>query len=326
MPWATSAALGSRRPRRAGRAGRDRVARLVQGEHDQVGAQARRARAATWPGSRSAPARDDRHRRPAPASSRARSRRRPSRRSRDAASAAAKPTMPGTFSVPERWPASWPPPQISGGSRHGSRAISAPTPLGPLQLVGRERHRLGAARRRRRSGARRRPARRRRAAARPARRRDRGQLGDRLDHAGDVVRPHRAGEAVALPHQLGERVGVDHAVAVDRRPRDLEALPLELLRPARARPGARSRCTRAGPAAGREAEHRLVVGLGAARGEDDLARLGAEQLGHRPRGRPRAPRGPRGPSGAARTRCRTATDRNGSIASCASAHSGVVAA
>ena len=42
--------------------------------------------------------------------------------------------MPGTFSVPDRWPASWPPPQISGRSRPGSRAISAPTPFGPCTL------------------------------------------------------------------------------------------------------------------------------------------------------------------------------------------------
>ena len=51
-----------------------------------------------------------------------------------AASAAANPTAPATFSVPERRPPSWPPPQISGGMPAGSRASRQPTPFGPPSL------------------------------------------------------------------------------------------------------------------------------------------------------------------------------------------------
>ena len=49
--------------------------------------------------------------------------------------AAASPAMPGTFSVPERWRRSCPPPFSSGaGAKAGLRTIAAPTPFGPPNL------------------------------------------------------------------------------------------------------------------------------------------------------------------------------------------------
>src|SRR5262249_42246752 len=69
-----------------------------------------------------------------------RPRRRRSRRlssgnvSTESSAARARPTIPGTFSVPEPMPRSWPPPGSIGSSRtRGCRARtkSAPTPLGP---------------------------------------------------------------------------------------------------------------------------------------------------------------------------------------------------
>ena len=47
--------------------------------------------------------------------------------------AAPKPTIPGTFSVPDRSPRSCPPPKTSGARATRGRALtqSAPTPFGP---------------------------------------------------------------------------------------------------------------------------------------------------------------------------------------------------
>src|SRR5450756_45305 len=45
-----------------------------------------------------------------------------------------KPTIPGTFSVPERIPCSCPPPFMSGSSCNPLRTQRAPTPLGPCSL------------------------------------------------------------------------------------------------------------------------------------------------------------------------------------------------
>ncbi len=90
--------------------------------------------ASRWPGSRGAP---DETTVACPASavcSRSRRAARPSPAPRMAASAAANPTAPATFSVPERRPCSWPPPQTSGGMRAGVRTTRQPTPLGPPSL------------------------------------------------------------------------------------------------------------------------------------------------------------------------------------------------
>jgi len=49
-----------------------------------------------------------------------------------ARAAAPKPAIPATFSVPARWPFSWPPPLTSGrGIIRSDAATIAPTPLGP---------------------------------------------------------------------------------------------------------------------------------------------------------------------------------------------------
>ena len=146
-----------------------------------------------------------------------------------------------TFSVPERRPASWPPPQISGGSRPGSRASRHPTPFGPVQLVRRERPSCRRRRRRIERQATARPGRRRRAAARPRRHRS----------------PRPRGSAGSTPVTL-----FAHMTAASRSPgrtsarnaatsstprgstgaqADLEAPPLQLAARARARRGARPR-------------------------------------------------------------------------------------
>ena len=158
-----------------------------------------------WPGRRSASAETGVRPPPTRRSSRSRSARRRSLRPRAAASAAANPTTPATFSVPLREPPSWPPPQISGRSREGSRAISAPTPFGPVHLVRRQRHRLGA-------GGREVHRQRRRRLHRVGVQRhaplgaDRSQLRDRLHDARDVVRPHHRRHPVTRPHRPVERV------------------------------------------------------------------------------------------------------------------------
>ena len=49
-------------------------------------------------------------------------------------SAAAMPTMPATFTVPDRRPRSWPPPIVRGSSATPPRTTSTPTPFGPPNL------------------------------------------------------------------------------------------------------------------------------------------------------------------------------------------------
>ena len=58
------------------------------------------------------------------------------------AHAAPSPTMPGTFSVPDRRPRSWPPPTISGSSSVCLRTKIAPQPFGPVHLVTGERQQI----------------------------------------------------------------------------------------------------------------------------------------------------------------------------------------
>ena len=103
----------------AGRAGGDGVARAVEREHEQVGADARHQGEQMSRQPRRAGRDDASCGRRSAASSRARSAARSSAAARAAASAAANPTTPGTFSVPERRPCSWPPPHTSGGMRAG---------------------------------------------------------------------------------------------------------------------------------------------------------------------------------------------------------------
>ena len=55
-------------------------------------------------------------------------------RSLDSSQALPKPTMAGTFSVPERSPPSWPPPNICGLSTSSLSIISAAAPFGPYIL------------------------------------------------------------------------------------------------------------------------------------------------------------------------------------------------
>ena len=115
---------------------------------------------------------------------------------------------------------------------------------------------------------------------------DRADLGERLDNADLVVDRHDRDRDGALIDQRCERGEVDQAAVVDRRPGEHEALALEAL---------------AGFddafVLGRHADdlvalalvdvaleiggalERQVVRFGRARGEDDLARLGADQRG-----------------------------------------------
>ena len=154
----------------------------------------------------------------------------------------------------------------------------------------------------------------------------RRQALDRLHRAGDVVRPHHRREPVAGLDQALELLGVDDAVAVDRRPGDLEPAPLELAgRLAHGRMLDRAHDEPAGRRPG-EPEHGLVVGLGAARGEDDLARLGVRAAPPAARGPPRARRGRRARNVCGSDAFPNRSDRYGSIAARASGASGVVAA
>ena len=277
MPWATSTWLGSASPAGARRAGGDGVALAVEREHEQLGADARDLRQA---GDRAAA------RRPAETTSTPSGERRLepgaqlrrwSAAVRAAASAAAKPTQPGDVlgarAVAALLPAA---PDERRAAGRGRAATRQPTPFGPLQLVRRERHRLDAGADEARPGAMPRPGRRRSGTARPARRARPPPARSTGCTTPVTLFAHMAA-ASRSPGctSLRERARVDHPVAADRRPRHLEAAPLELERGlahggmldrAHDQPAQR-------PAA--EAEHGLVVGLGAARGEDDLARLGS---------------------------------------------------
>ncbi len=251
--------------------------------------------------------RDDRHvaakRRLQPGAQRAHDRRRPPG---SAASAAANPTTPGTFSVPERRPCSWPPPQTSGGMRAGRRARpGSRRPWGRPACA----PRAPATRRRgRRPTGKRRRGLHRVAVQRHAPLRGRRRPARSIGCTAPVTLFAHITAASRSPGRTSRAnsPAIDDAVAVDRRPRDLEAAPLELAaRLAHRRVLDRAHDQPPGRRAG-EAEHRLVVGLGAAGGEDDLARLGVQQAGERGRGPPRAPPAPRGRRRAAPTRCRTA--------------------
>ena len=97
----------------------------------------------TWPGNRVAPAQTTVTWSPSAASSRARRAARGSAAAMVASRAAANPTTPGTFSVPERSPCSCPPPHTSGRQARRCPHQQTADTLGPAQLVRRERDRLG---------------------------------------------------------------------------------------------------------------------------------------------------------------------------------------
>ena len=155
--------------------------------------------------------------------------------------------------------------------------------LGALELVGPERHEVGPERRRRRGRCRARPGPRRRGAARPCGPwTRRGDLGDRLDRADLVVGEHDRDQDRPVGERGLELVGIDPAVAVDRQLDDLEPELLEVAQRVTDRVVLDRRgddAVAAGLARPGGALEREVVGLGAARGEDDLARLGVQALG-----------------------------------------------
>ena len=106
-------------------------------------------------------------------------------------------------------------------------------------------------------------------------------LGERLDAADLVVREHDRDEDRLVGDRGVELVRVDAAVAVDRHLDDLEAEPLEVLE--RVADGVvldrrGHDPVAAGLARPRGALDREVVRLGAARREDDLARLRVQAL------------------------------------------------
>ena len=108
---------------------------------------------------------------------------------------------------------------------------------------------------------------------------DRGGLGDRLDHAGQVAGPDQAADEVAGPDRLVERAHGHAPVGVDRQRHDLAAAPLERLdRAADRRVLERRRDDAPGPVR-RTPEDRDVVGLRGPAGEDDVGVLDAERRG-----------------------------------------------
>ena len=271
----------------------------------RAGRRAAPSSAAGWPGSRSAP-RGPRRPPASPASRRSRSCRRPSpararRRQRggepdDAGDVLGARAQAGLLAAA---------PDQRRAAGAGSRATSAPTPFGPVQLVGRERH----------------------ASRRPAAAKEIGidaaawtastcsgtprYAAIAASSATGCTTPVTLFAHIAQATRSSARTSsanaarIDHAVRVDRSPSDLEALARELLR-RRADGGVLDHAAHQPaqrPAA--EPEHRLVVGLRAARRVDDLLRPAAEQLGHRPARALDRGAGLAAHPRAARTGCRT---------------------
>jgi hypothetical protein len=111
---------------------------------------------------------------------------------------------------------------------------------------------------------------------------DGADLGDRLDGADLVVGVHDRDKGRVLVDRRVDLLRVDPAVSVNRHDRDLEAGALQdgagvqhrfVLNPAGHDVPALGACRPGGALDGE------VIGLAAATGEDDLARLGAEDLG-----------------------------------------------
>ena len=113
---------------------------------------------------------------------------------------------------------------------------------------------------------------------------DRGRdLRDRLDRADLVVGEHDRDEDRPVVDRRVELAGIDPAVAVDRQLHDLEPELLQVAQRVADRVmlhGRRHDPVAAGLAGPGGALEREVVGLGAARREDDLAAVGLEAAGH----------------------------------------------
>ena len=189
------------------------------------------------------------------------------------------PTMPGTFSVPERRRRSWPPPCRMGCRRVPRFTYSAPMPLGPYSLWP-ERLSMST------------PSSATSTGSEPTAWtasvwnsgallvRDARELGDRLHRADDVVGEHDGGQPRVVAERLLVGVQVDHAVAVHRHEVDGPAQAVEGARGLHdGRVLDRAHDEVAGLEACEVAEQGEVVGLGAAGGEDDLLVAGAERGG-----------------------------------------------
>ena len=240
MPWARSTWLGSASPAEHAEPAATAYPSRSSAEHEELGADARDPEQAVAGQPVGARRRRRRRRRAGPPRAGRASARRWSAVVRAAASAAANPTQPGMFSVPERWPRSCPPPRTSGRSRPGSRATRQPTPFGPCSLCAEtaiestpERAKLT------RSDA---------AAwtasqwnGTPRSRGDARELLDRLHDARHVVRPHDRGDAVARAHRLGERLDVDRRRRRRPAPTPPRTPAARARAPARGRRDARSR-------------------------------------------------------------------------------------
>ena len=174
---------------------------------------------------------------------------------RASSAALPKPTIAGTFSVPERMPRSWPPPSICAVMRTRGlrRTYSAPTPFGPYILCADSDARSTFA-----------------ALTsngtlpdalngvdvedRALLLHDGPDLVDRVDRADLVVGEHDRHDRRLVGHRRPHRLRADAAVLADRQVRHLEAVLLEAL-------------------AG--VQHRLVLGL---RGDDVVAAI-LQELG-----------------------------------------------
>ena len=100
-------------------------------------------------------------------------------------------------------------------------------------------------------------------------------VGERLDRADLVVREHDRHERDVGVEGSHERIEIDHAARIDRdhtTAEGLDGIEDRVVLDGRARDDTLPAIV--------SAEHRQVVGLGATAREDDLARLGAERLGH----------------------------------------------
>ena len=159
--------------------------------------------------------------------------------------------------------------------------------------------------------------------------RDRADLRDRLQHADLVVGGHDRDEDRLVGDRRAQLVEADAAVLLHRQVGDARALLLELLARVDHRlvlGDARDDVVALLAVHLGDALDREVVRLGGAAREDDLLRVGADQLGHLLARASRPPPPP--PSrtrGCGSRRCRSAAVKYGSIASSTRGSTGVVA-
>ena len=199
-------------------------------------------------------------------------------RARASAHATPSPTMPATFSVPPRRRRSCGPPRTSAGSGMARAVDQEARALRPVQLVRRSREQVRAER----DGIERELPDRLRGVQverHAARVRELGELRRVLHDAGLVVGEDHAEQRGVVAQRGRDGLGVEPAVRVHRHARDGDALRLE--RAQRLLDGGvldRGRHDVAPRARREHAAQRRVVRLGGARGEEHLARRGAEQL------------------------------------------------